>query len=281
VQKLAQAFADAAGVPTYVVATRTERTLKHQALRAEAEAVCLWIEEHPCEEIIVAGHSEGGKKAIEVAAHFAQTPTSTALTGILLLDAVGLIDRPSMKLAWNFFWDSLVLTPLALLKQKDARSNFRRYFQASYDITRGALRKTPLKIVHELQEMATASRYLAEVRVPVVLVQGAYDLVSAPRKTGDLQHVFPNSPSVNKVVAQKLGCHSLPLYRSRSVARSCLYLLARSDRQQAERFFPRKTLEEAAERDEQEAARAQADVSAIGTGLPAWRDRRCLSTGFS
>jgi len=236
VQELAQTFADTAGAPTYVLTTKAKHAPKHQSLHAEAEAVKLWVEDRSCEEIIVTGHSEGGKKAVEVAARFGCLSTSKSLKGIVLLNAVGWYDQRAAKIAWNFFWDSLVLTPLTLLQQKRPRLLFRRYFRASGDITRGAVRKTPLQIGHDLHEMATASPVLDKVRAPVVLVQGVHDPVSSPRKTGDMRQMFPNSPWVKRVIAAKLGVHGLPLYRSRAVARCSLYLLARYDRQESDRL---------------------------------------------
>jgi hypothetical protein len=85
--------------------------------------------------------------------------------------------------------------------------------------------------------MAAISSRLADVQAPVVIVQGAHDLVCAPEKTGEVHQLFPNSPRVKRVIATRLGFHGLPLYRSRAVARCSLYLLARAGRQESERLL--------------------------------------------
>jgi pimeloyl-ACP methyl ester carboxylesterase len=107
---------------------------------------------------------------------------------------------------------------------------------------------------NDLTEMSRLNPYLSKIRVPVVLIQGSKDFVSdhaklsaqvsaqqerrhsqnisreevAFSKQGLAKIVFPQSPAVTVVVAQKFGSHLLPLLRSESIARASLYLLRRS-----------------------------------------------------
>lgn len=111
---------------------------------------------------------------------------------------------------------------------------------------------------NEVREIAKKSPYLDQIRVPIILIQGVSDLVSdqnkilaqikvQAQKVGlqdqsekalisykDLspqllkKYLFSQSSSIKLVNAQKLGSHSLPIFRSKTVARASLYLLRKS-----------------------------------------------------
>jgi pimeloyl-ACP methyl ester carboxylesterase len=117
------------------------------------------------------------------------------------------------------------------------------------------------RVQNELREMAKINPYLERIRVPIVLIQGLKDRVSdceriitqtreksaqtlsqdsgrgillGPKKNINkrilAENVFPQSPYVRMIEAEKFGTHGLPLFRSKSVARVSLYLLQRAGR---------------------------------------------------
>lgn len=114
------------------------------------------------------------------------------------------------------------------------------------------------RFTNEVKEMSQRSPYLDKIGVPIVLIQGAYDHVSdrasiltqtkaqaikvglqdqtEERSKTDkkikeqilIESLFPQSPDIRIVKAQKFGTHLLPLFRSKPVAKASLYLLQRS-----------------------------------------------------
>jgi len=114
----------------------------------------------------------------------------------------------------------------------------------------------PRRLLGEIKEMAQANPRLTEIRVPVILVQGASDLLSHPaqiipaqasgeetqpstyiKNRHEREHVlqrrvFPQSPYVTMLVAEKMGYHALPSLRPKAVVHAPLYLLKRWKRTQ-------------------------------------------------
>jgi hypothetical protein len=104
--------------------------------------------------------------------------------------------------------------------------------------------------------MAQANPRLTEIRVPVILVQGASDLLSHPAQIIPAQaggeetqpssyikdrherehvlqrRVFPQSLYVTMLVAEKMGYHALPSLRPKAVVHASLYLVKRWKRTQ-------------------------------------------------
>ncbi len=59
---------------------------------------------------------------------------------------------------------------------------------------------------HYVREMAEQSEYISGVRVPVIIAQGAKDVISDPNKT--TSDVFPNSPWVKRIVFDEWQLHN-------------------------------------------------------------------------
>lgn len=114
--------------------------------------------------------------------------------------------------------------------------------------------KFPGRTSTEMKAMVEVSPYHAEIKAPVVIVQGANDIVSQPEQITGVgilnardhkgahpnaqmreerlkSKLFPNSPSVQMIVGEKWGTHNLPYLRPKTVANSALYLLARWHRE--------------------------------------------------
>jgi hypothetical protein len=112
---------------------------------------------------------------------------------------------------------------------------------------------------NEVVEAATRSPYLDQVRIPIVIIQGAKDrsfdtdriLTQAKDRPGTfelfdarakgspmlsqdqkkqipVEDLFPRSPYVRLVRAQKFGIHLLPLFQPGAVAQASLYVLGDS-----------------------------------------------------
>ncbi|MDE1925119.1 MAG: hypothetical protein KGH79_02980, partial [Patescibacteria group bacterium] len=100
-----------------------------------------------------------------------------------------------------------------------------------------------------VEAAAKINEHYAEVKCPVVLIQGEQDPVSSHKRIIPNEEdpklllkrreilketFFPNSPQVDMLVPQKLGHHGLPHFRADTVAKTSLYMLDRYWRKQKE-----------------------------------------------
>ncbi|MBI3984792.1 MAG: alpha/beta hydrolase [Candidatus Levybacteria bacterium] len=264
VEALGQAFADYALVPVYAVDTKSDR-IGQSSLSQEAEAVRQDIEQRKLDKITIVGNSQGGAEAIHLASLLQQQNPEVTIEGLVLLDSIGLYRQKGSQLLANYAKDVIGTTVKtgvevgkALLRRPLMRHGNRMLSQMrSYapDAISEILREVaqfqtrwPGKTVSEIREMVRdISPITGEIAAPIVIVQGANDTVSNPstiippqspedEEKGYIRNinererflketVFPNSPSVMMVVAERIGVHSVSYLRPESVARSSLYLL--------------------------------------------------------
>lgn len=272
IQDLSQGFADSSQAVSYAVQTRAEKPAL-DSLEKEAEAVKRFIKEKGISEVILAGHSQGGIKAADLAVML-QEEEGVKVDGLILMESVGLYNQTDLTSA--FIKDAgktLVNSTATVLGSiKDKHPSFdlaNKGSRAGIDIAQGILKEAANSTLHlqsykerlakEVAEMSRANPKLREVKVPVVMVQAAQDLVSnierivppyevkvnatqeedgmnrliEQRKAREAyikQNYFPNSPDVSLVVPTKIPHHGLPLFRSQSVANAAIGLLERSQR---------------------------------------------------
>ena len=117
------------------------------------------------------------------------------------------------------------------------------------EVMRSHLISWPSREVSELRAMAKAKPQMGEIKAPIVLIQGADDLLSKPKKIvpqvtniKDLQelqererylreNIFTSSPYIRMIVPEKMGHHNVTYSRPESAAKTSLYLLKRWHRQ--------------------------------------------------
>ena len=268
---LSQAFADSAEGKVYTVTTRSEKVdEKADQIYEEAQAISKFIKERGIKEVTLAGHSQGGDKAINVA-RILQSDPELAIDGLILLSPVGLYEQKPLGVAGRFAKDTLLDTPPTLAGDVLKNKRFtvsNRGMRAAMDIVMNIVKEIgksgvdyPKRLKKEVSEMSELNPRLPEIQVPVVIVAGAQDPVSNPRrivpkmeeekimkqweeeqateKEGDSidpreeflkDNVFPRSPYVRMVIPEKLGHHGLPHFRPESVANASMYLLKRYQR---------------------------------------------------
>lgn len=269
IQRLGQSFAEGSKNETYTVTTRTQEAAgTEDTLYEEARAISQLIKEQGLKEVTLAGHSQGGDKAINVA-HILQENPEVKIDGLILIGSVGLYEQEPGTLVKGYTKDSLVDTPKTLIKNLARNPSIvKRGLRAATDILTGIVQEIlrsktvyPRRLKREIEEMARINPRLSELRMPIILVSGAKDLASRPKKIippheeeriqkewekeeesleekGFIdpreeflkENVFPKSPYIRMVVAEKLGHHGLPHFRSESVARASTYLLRRFHR---------------------------------------------------
>jgi pimeloyl-ACP methyl ester carboxylesterase len=253
---LNQAFADRSGSRAIAMDARAER-VADDSLWQQAEALGRVLLERGLHRVTIVGHSQGGALAANLAVYLAQQASDLAVEGLSLLDPIGLYDQGRTHLVVAFLVDALVATPVAILRRIARRpgdwSLVTRALRVAADlpggiaadlIATGGPGRYRRRFAAEVACLARANPHLALVRSPVVLVQGAEDRVSDPRRLaqrvgaageGVAAALFPRSPRVCWLVAAKLGLHGLPLLRPEAVAAATLGVLARGRRAEAVR----------------------------------------------
>ena len=271
IQDLSQGFADSSQATSYAVQTRADKPAL-DSLEKEAEAVKRFIKEKGINEVILAGHSQGGIKAADLAVML-QEEEGVKVDGLILMESVGLYNQTDLtsafiKDAGKTFVDSTASVLGSIKKKRPSFDLANKGSRAGIDIVEGILKEAANSTLHlqsykkrlvkEVAEMSHANPKLRDVKVPVVMIQAAQDLVSnierivppyevkanatqedgmnrlieqrKARENYIQQNYFPNSPDVRLIVPTKIPHHGLPLFRSQSVANAAIGLLERSQR---------------------------------------------------
>lgn len=267
VDKLGKAFAEKAKGKSFAISTRTEGPPdKEDALYKEAVAISKFIKEKRLTNIVLAGHSQGGDKAIDLAAILQHDPELN-IGGLVLLDSVGLYEQTASSLTKDFIKDSMVNTPATMVKNPKV---FVPGISAGNSVVTGIFKEVAKsgteslsRMTDEVRAMARQNPRMEQISIPVILISGAEDPVSSPdriippseekrlleewekedeeggasvnidpREKFLQESTFPNSPYVRAVFPEKLSHHGLPLFRSESVANASLYLLKRFERRE-------------------------------------------------
>jgi pimeloyl-ACP methyl ester carboxylesterase len=260
---LCQAAADYAQEMTYAVDTRVAALVPH-SLAYEAEAVRRWLQESGITTVTLMGDSQGGAQAIHLAVLLQESHPETEVRALVLYNAVGLYDQPIRSLLRTYLQEGHQLrrevARMAEAKEV-SRLLLHNLTEGAFAVVRELLRSHvhyPRRLLNEIKEMAQANPPLTEIRVPVILVQGASDLLSHPAQIIPAQaggeetqpssyikdrherehilqrRVFPQSPYVTMLVAEKMGYHALPSLRPKAVVHASLYLVKRWKRMQTE-----------------------------------------------
>ncbi len=271
VERLGKAFAEKSKGSAFSITTRAEQLPgTEDALYREALAIGKFIKEKGLSDVVIAGHSQGGDKAIDLITILQEDP-ELYVRGLVLLGSVGLYEQTPGVLAKNFVVDSMAKTPITLTKKLVSNPGaVAQGLRASNSIVSGIFKEiarsgteSVQRMKDEVSVMAQKNARLNQIRVPVILMSGAEDVVSNPNRiippgeeermieewkrkdeaAGTETHidprekflqenVFPESPYIRMLVPEKLGHHGLPLFRSESVANASLYLLKRFERRE-------------------------------------------------
>jgi pimeloyl-ACP methyl ester carboxylesterase len=262
---LGQAFAEQTGNATYAISSQTEGVPhSEESLYREAHAIAKFIKEKNLTEVTIAGHSQGGSKAIDLVSLLQNDP-ELRIQGLILIDSMGLYEQGAANLAGSFAKDSMVNTPITMVKKSISKpSVMKQGLQAANAVVAGIGRKlisgklnAPTILKTEIQTMAQSNPRMKEVTVPTIIISGSEDPISHPDKIvspdeeariiatwedeDDMtyknsreeylkQNQFPNSPYTRMIAPEKLGHHGLPFFRPESVANASLYLLKRAQR---------------------------------------------------
>lgn len=246
VAELNQSLAKYSNEKTYSISTRTDEIDKSipsinklSSLHYEAQAIVNFIKDKGLDKIKLAGYSQGGAKAAEVALIIQQEhPEINIDGGLILYDSTGIAEQSATKLKRNFVKDALLTPP----GKKPIRAALDILFTA---IKEAGKSNTEFfdRITRDTEAMSGLSAALEQLKIPVVLVQGEKDAVSDINeiipdadalendREGYLRDtIFINSPYVRMIIGKRDSRHGMPTYRSDEVAKTALYLLQRFHR---------------------------------------------------
>lgn len=259
IEKISQDFAKNSGLRTIAITSRSEHESEmdkeRDVLYEEAEAISTYIEEKGLRDITLAGYSQGGDKAMNIAA-LLEERSNVAVHGLILIAPVGVYEQEPNRLVRNFVRDSLGNTPPALARALPHKPEQTiAGIRAAVDILGNVFHEvveSKLDFMNRLQrdvvEMAKLNPRAKEITSPIVLISGVDDLVSNPEQimptqaeeenSADLEqkdprevylqkNLFTKSPYVRMVKPKNQAQHGLPFYRSDKVARVGLGLIER------------------------------------------------------
>lgn len=209
-KELNQSFADNSGEKVYSITTRA-KSIVSDSLFKEAEAIRCFIKDNDLKEVIIAGRSEGGSKAINLTSLIQDKNPEITVKGLILLDVVGLYEQENRELVKNFLKDTLTTLPDNLKDQGKIRLNkgellsktvigksllnrTRNTVDAGVDIMSGVTKEIklsrfnyPKRLSNQIQEMVRKNPRIEELKVPIILISGTKDLISSREK------IFPKS----------------------------------------------------------------------------------------
>lgn len=253
---LSKEFAESSSNITYVITAEADKSkIKNPKeidfMYEEAKAISKFIKEHNLKEIKLAGYSIGGDSAMDIA-HILQEDPNIKVDGIILLESTGLYDQKPREMVSNLLKDSFIKTPKNLLKNENTGSNFKQWFNVAVDINSNTVAKTLKspshigKMIGRIKETSQLNKRAEYLKVPIVLINGGDDQVSDEKEIAPIEdgtgeeirlrekylkeNIFKNSSYIRMIVADRLGNHGLPYFRSKAVAEASLYLLDRFNR---------------------------------------------------
>ena len=255
-----QAFAEAGKQKVFIIDTKPDKVVE-DTLYKEAEAVSRLLKEKGLKRVTIAGYSEGGIRAVDLAVILQQN-LDIAIDGVILMESAGLYDQESKKkFVGKFLKDNLVDAPPAITKPLFHFNPIPliRGLRAGTDVIFGMVEEIartkgnyPKRVRSQIREMIGTQTHIAELQAPVILIQGENDLVSNPEKIipgykemGHLakdeitdrqfdprekflqENLFQESPYVRMVTGRKISNHVMPIARAEEVTKVSLYLLER------------------------------------------------------
>ena len=197
-EDIGEAFAqNKNGGETYVIRAKVRENIE-DTMGVENDEIIKFLDENGLENFVLAGQSQGGDRAISIAAEIGER-----IRALVLVDAVGLYEQKPGELAAKFFKDSGVDTTPAVIShlfkgRKDKLSTLKRGLQSGSDIIFGIIKdivnigranklESTERVKKEVEELAKVNPRLSEIRVPVVLISGAEDPISDPERIAPIQ----------------------------------------------------------------------------------------------
>ncbi len=255
VQGISQSFANVGGKNVFIVDTKPERVVE-DSLFKEAQAIAETVRAKGTKRITIVGYSEGGIRATNLAAILQNQVDNPdiVIDGVVLMDSMGLYKQKPSKLFTGFFINAA--QGASRIRRSPEGSEYESLIQGLHSGTdflfvfyRELLKRHvhyPRRLLSQIREMASLNTHLAQLRVPVVLIQGSDDPVSNPEKIlpgyrnqelADIgnslrTNVLPLCPYVTMGIIEN-SSHLSPFFNPDQTATTSLSLLGEYQRGEA------------------------------------------------
>ncbi len=181
IKNISQKVADHSEQRVFTVSSKTDR-LGPDASFTEAKGLAQFIKDHNLSEVIIAGHSEGGMKAVDLVAALQQNNPDIKIDGLVLMDSMGLYDQDPKDLRKNFVDDSIKVAPdefkAAGVNPPSMTASFMQMAHGIWEDIKFFKHKFPQKFAEEISAMARANPRLKDIKAPVLIITGKRDYVS-------------------------------------------------------------------------------------------------------
>ncbi len=194
--EISQALADKSRLRTFAINTNIEAEgMGEDPMNEQAEVILQFIKEQGIKELTLLGYSQGGDKAIDLAAML-KDETDISLKGVILVDSTGLYQQDKKQLSKNFINSALWNTTASVLSERffanyskvQRKIIFSRGVDALVDIVGTFVNNLikqenyKAKLDKEIGDMANVNNHLADIHAPVVIISGDKDLISNPNQ---------------------------------------------------------------------------------------------------
>lgn len=181
IKNVSQKVADFSRQKVFTLSSKTDQ-LGLDASLTEAKVIAQFIKDHNLSEVIIVGHSEGGMKAIDLAAVLEQSNPKVKIDGLVLMDSMGLYDQNPKDLKRNFVND-LMKVAAGEFKSTGVRppnpvSSFMQFAHGFLEDIKFFKLKYPQKLGEEIKAMAKVNPRLKNIKAPVLIVTGERDYIS-------------------------------------------------------------------------------------------------------
>lgn len=183
---IANNLADGTLQNTYAVSTRVDR-FNRDALLTEARGVAEYVKglkEAGVKEVTIIGHSEGGIKAMNLAALLEQIAPEIKLNGLVLIGSVGLSKRNFLELGYRFF----IQAPKIIEQEAEKvgvplpEGGAKQFWTGLWRDMQNFNLKYPVEVIRESIAMASLNPRLKQVKSPVLVLASERDFVSDYRR---------------------------------------------------------------------------------------------------
>ncbi len=243
---LMQSLANEMGCRVVLTDTRTDEVVRHSQLNFEAQAIYQLITDNEMVPNIVAGYSEGGSKAVNLA-----VLAEGGCQMLILFAPAGLYEQKAGDLVKNFIQDAAEAVPdILATKKSDRLKKAVKALVAAGDVVIGIGREMVRsradyvkRMPAEIEEVARLNERLNQVNIPVIIIQGSKDKPVGPigklvagqmgnnEQAGEVQQalseLFPSSPTITRLLGERYSHHAMTLLRDEQIARIVAYLTER------------------------------------------------------
>ncbi len=244
-ENIARSFATIAQNTVHILSSNFSEPTP-QSLHQEVEAMEQYLSELGVKKVTLAGHSEGARKALELAKHLEQKRHQgfpvPEVTGVIAINLIGLVKHTPRQLTAELLKAAFLHIPTeTVIEIAQKRRSVRKFYEAGIigltmakNIAEDTLRRGPRKYLHqvrhirqEIQNMMTPIEPNS-IEAPVVVVLGRKDNVTPIQEA--IEATKATLPNATILTLGSFGHHGMPYQEYETIARESIGVLERARR---------------------------------------------------